>query len=96
MGRGYISYAHFGAKNFGYFEIYGVSAPTRRGFEPLRTFCKQEGGINFSRFCADALYGRSLTDKINCLISIKADSNTENKTNECQNKSTKGRTVSIN
>jgi len=45
--------ALFGAKNFGFLEIYDVSARTR-GVEPVRT------RVNFSRFCADVLYGRSL------------------------------------
>jgi len=52
----------FGAKNFGFFEIYGVSARTRgRRVEPVRTFFGQGGkGINFSRFCADVFYGLPL------------------------------------
>jgi len=29
-------------------------------FEPVRTFCGQGEGINFSRFCADVLYGLPL------------------------------------
>jgi len=38
--------ALFGAKNFGFFEIYGVSAQTKgRGVEPVRTFC----GFDFVR-----------------------------------------------
>jgi len=37
--------AIFGGKNFGFFEIYGVSAWKRREVvEPVRTFCGQEGG----------------------------------------------------
>jgi len=49
--------ALFGEKNFGYFEIYGVSARTRGiGVEPVRTFCEQGGGVNFSRFCANVLW----------------------------------------
>jgi len=39
--------ALFGAKNFEFFEIYGVSARTRG-----------EEGVDFSRFCADAFHGR--------------------------------------
>jgi len=36
--------ALFGAKNFGFFEIYGVFARTRgEGVEPVRTFCEQGG-----------------------------------------------------
>jgi len=41
--------ALFGAKNFGFFKIYGVSALTR-GVEPVRTFCGQGGGSNFHDF----------------------------------------------
>jgi len=53
------TYALFGSKNFGFFEITGVSARTRgKGVEPVRT--KGEG-VNFSRFCADVFYGRPLT-----------------------------------
>jgi len=48
--------ALFGAKNFGFFEIYNVCAWTR-GVEPVRTFCGQGGGVNFSQFCADVFYG---------------------------------------
>jgi len=33
--------ALFGAKNFGFFEIYGVSARTRRGVAPVQTFFGQ-------------------------------------------------------
>jgi len=40
-------------KNFEFFEIFVVSARTRR-IEPVRT--KGRGG-NFSRFCADIFYG---------------------------------------
>jgi len=45
----------FWFKIFGFFEIYSVSARTRRvGVEPVRTFCRQGGrGLNFSRFCVD-------------------------------------------
>jgi len=43
-----------------FFEIYGVSAQTRK-VEPVRTFCGQgRKGLNFSRFCADVIYGRPL------------------------------------
>jgi len=41
--------ALFGTKNCRFIEIYGVSAQTR-------------GGVNFSQFCMDILYGRSLTE----------------------------------
>jgi len=30
---------------------------------PVRTFCGQEGRVNFSRFCADVFFGRPLTRK---------------------------------
>jgi len=41
----------FGAKNFGLFEIYGVSARTRRErVESVRTFCGQGGGSIFRDF----------------------------------------------
>jgi len=38
--------ALFGAKNFGIFEIYGVSAGTR-GVDPVRIFCGQGGEGQF-------------------------------------------------
>jgi len=41
----------FWGKTFGFFEIYGMSAQTKE----LR--------VNFSRFCADVLYGRPLIIK---------------------------------
>jgi len=50
--------ALLGAKISGFFEVYGVSARTRR-IEPVRTFYGQ-GGVKLSRFCADVLYGRPL------------------------------------
>jgi len=34
----------------------------RSWVEPVRIFCEQRGGVNFSRFCADVFYGRSLID----------------------------------
>jgi len=46
----------FGAKNFGFFEIYAVSVRTR-GLSQ----CGQWRGGNFSRFCADVFYGRPFT-----------------------------------
>jgi len=55
--------ALFGAKNFGFFEIHGLSERTRRReVEPVRTFCRQGWGwrVNFLRFCADVFYGRPL------------------------------------
>jgi len=56
------TFAFFGAKYYGFFEIYNVSARTRGGgrVEPVRTFFGQRGGINFSRFCANVFYGRPL------------------------------------
>jgi len=55
----------FGAKNSGFFEIYGVPARTR-GVEPVRTFFGQGGeGFNFSRFCADVFYGRFFSSNWN-------------------------------
>jgi len=53
--------ALFVAKNFGFFEIYGVSARTRE-VEPVRAFFGQEG-VSFSRYCADVFYGRPLVVK---------------------------------
>jgi len=52
------TFALYGAKNFGYFEIYGVSARTR-GAEPVRIFGGQVG--QFMRFCTDVIYGQPLT-----------------------------------
>jgi len=48
-------------KNFGFFEFFGVSARTRveggwASADILRT-----KGVNFSRFCADVFYGRTLS-----------------------------------
>jgi len=44
----------FGAKNFGFFKIYGVSVQTRgERVEPVRRFCEQGKGVNFLRFSAD-------------------------------------------
>jgi len=55
--------ALFDAKNTGFFEIYGVSARIRsEGVESVRIICGQGGGVNFSRFCADVLYGLPLTN----------------------------------
>jgi len=44
----------FWRKKHRFFEIYGVC--TDKGVEPVRTRV-----VNFSRFCADVFYGRSLT-----------------------------------
>jgi len=60
-----LASVHFGAKVFGfYFEIYGVSAPTRgRGrIEPVRTFCEQEGErVLCGRLFMDALISKGAT-----------------------------------
>jgi len=55
--------ALFGAKNFEFFEIYGVSARIRgERVSQSGDFFGQGGGVHFSRFCADVFYGRSLTN----------------------------------
>jgi len=42
---------------FRFFEIYSVSARTKReGFEPVRTFFGQEGGVNFCDFFCKLLH----------------------------------------
>jgi len=58
------TFAFFGTKNFEFFEIYGVSARTKKEVvEPVWTFCRQGGGgVKFLRFCADVFYGLSLTE----------------------------------
>jgi len=43
-------------KNFGFFEIYGVSARTW-GKESSQCGHFSDEGVNFSRFCANVLYG---------------------------------------
>jgi len=47
----------------------------RRRVEPVRTFSRQGGGVNFSRFCVDLLYGRPLTlcSVCSCLIKISCN-----------------------
>jgi len=45
--------AIFGAKSFGFFEIY--VCPHGQG--------EEGGGLNFSRFCADVFYGQPLMKK---------------------------------
>jgi len=46
--------ALFGAKNIGFFEIYGVSALKRGLIEPVRTLCGQWRGISFfAILCGD-------------------------------------------
>jgi len=49
----------FWHQNFGFFKIYGVPAQTRR-LSQCEYFA-DKGGVNFSRFCADVFYGRSLS-----------------------------------
>jgi len=54
--------ALIGAKNFGFFEIYGVTAWTKgRGLSQCGYFADKGERANFSRFCADVFYGRPLT-----------------------------------
>jgi len=53
----------FWCKNFGSFEIYGVSARTRELSQCGHFSNKVGGGVNFSRFCADIFYGRPLTEQ---------------------------------
>jgi len=56
--------AFFRQKNFGFFEMFSVSARTRgRGFSQCRHFSDKEGGVNFSQFCPDIFYGRPLIGK---------------------------------
>jgi len=54
------TFALFGAKNFRFFEIYGVSADARtkgEGVEPVRTFFGQgEGGQFFVILCGRLLW----------------------------------------
>jgi len=45
------------AKNFGFFEIYGVSA--RMGVSQCGYFVDKGEGVNFSRFCAGLLWTAS-------------------------------------
>jgi len=46
-------------QNLRFFKIYGVLARTRER-EGSATTDKRGGEVNFSRFCADVLYGRPL------------------------------------
>jgi len=49
-GSSDATHALFDAKDFGYFEIYGVFAQTcGRGIEPVRIFCEQGGGCSILR-----------------------------------------------
>jgi len=50
--------ALFGAKNFRFFKIYGMSARIGGGGDLSQ--CGQGRGVNFSRFCADVFYGGPL------------------------------------
>jgi len=55
QGRFFVS-GLFGAKNFGFFEIYSVSARIR-GVEPVRTFSRQRGrGQSFVVLCGRLLW----------------------------------------
>jgi len=74
-GSSEVDSALFGAKNFKFFEIYGVSARTTvgGGVEPVRTFFGQGGGVNYSRFCVDVFYGRSLNVFDSIFISSQLD-----------------------
>jgi len=49
--------ALFGAKHFGFFKIYGVSARTREGGGSSSS-ANKGGEVNFSRFCHNVFYGR--------------------------------------
>jgi len=50
----------FCAKNLGFFEIYGVSARTRADWASAEILQTRVRVVNFSRFCADVFYGRSI------------------------------------
>jgi len=39
--------ALFGAKNFGFFEIYWLVRTDKGGVEPVQTYCRQGGGGQF-------------------------------------------------
>jgi len=49
----------FGAKNFGFFKIYGVSTvhTDKRGIEPVRTFSGQGGGGQLFAILCGCFYG---------------------------------------
>jgi len=59
------TFALFGAKNFEFFKIYDVSARTKgkRGLASAEILRTREGG-QFSRFCADVFYGRSIRVRV--------------------------------
>jgi len=48
--------ALLGVKNFGFFDIYDVSAQTRG--EEVLSQCGQGERVSFSRFCAGVFFGR--------------------------------------
>jgi len=56
-------------KNIGFFEIYGVSARTR-GLIQCGYFSDKGGRVNLSRFCAEILYERPLTENILIVLHI--------------------------
>jgi len=58
--------ALFGEKNFGFYEIYDVSAQTSRGDDLIQ--CGQGGGVNFF---VDVFYGRPLVQSVSIEINIK-------------------------
>jgi len=68
----------FGAKKYGFFEIYGISTRTRgEGVGPVRNFLRTRG-INFLRFRVDVLYGRPLfCDCSGATRSLSRDGSTE-------------------
>jgi len=51
----------FGKKNFGF--IVSLHGHGGRGLSQSGHFANKEGGVNFSRFCADVFYGRPLNKK---------------------------------
>jgi len=57
--------ARFGAKNFGFFEIFGVSARTmeEEGLNQCGHFADKGREGQFLRFCADVFYGLPLKVK---------------------------------
>jgi len=63
----WTSSALFGAKKIGFFEIYMVSAHGQGGWTSA------DNGIDFSRFCADVFYGRSLKTLKKCFFNLRPD-----------------------
>jgi len=53
-------FALFRAKNFSFFEIYGVFTQTK-GVEPVETFWRQGEKGQFLAICADIFYGQPLS-----------------------------------